>query len=79
MTRGEAVDIKVVHLDLWKRSDRLNRLKVIQKELADEYGCTKYTMCRVFARMEDEGRIKKLQGHRGNMWTYTIKDPKRFC
>jgi DNA-binding MarR family transcriptional regulator len=78
VARGAIVHVDLIHELLWARSDRLGRLTLIQKALAEEIGCTKFTMCRVFSRLEAEGRIKKLQGHRGHTWTYTIKDPRLF-
>lgn len=63
---------------LWSRSDRLNRLKVIQKDFADEVGCTKFTMNIVFKRLEADGRIKRVQTHQGNVGTYVIRDPDLF-
>lgn len=78
MPRGETIDTGMVHKLLWARADRLGRLKVMQKDLAEEIGITKFTMSRVFSRMEEDGRLRKLQGHKGNTWTYAIKDPKSW-
>jgi hypothetical protein len=79
MPRGEAIDVDLIHTLLWNRSDRLGRLTVIQKELSLEVGCTHFTMNRVFRGMEAEGRIKKLQGHQGNTWTYLVRNPDLFA
>lgn len=78
MPKGIHIDVPAVHDLLWERSDRLGRLKLIQKELAKELGVTHFAITRLFKRMEEEGRMKKLTGHQGNTWTYTIRDPDRF-
>lgn len=78
MPKGYAIDVKKVHEQLWERSDRLGRLKMIQKEFAQEIGVTHFAITRLFKRMEEEGRIKKLASHQGNTWTYTIRDPEKF-
>jgi len=75
---SEPVHDDLIHELLWARSDRLNRLHIIQKDFADEVGISKFTMNHCFKRLEAAGRIKKIQSHQGNMWTYLIRDPDLF-
>lgn len=79
MPRGHDIDLVAVHNALWERSDRLGRLKLIQKEFAKEIGVTHFAINRVFRRLEDEGRMKKLASHQGNTWTYSIRNPENFA
>lgn len=75
---GKHLDLEEIHKNLWERSDRLGRLRLIQKEYAQELGVTHFTITRLFKRMEEEGRMKKLVSHQGNMWTYAIRNPENF-
>lgn len=79
MPKGQAIDMSAVHHLLWDRSDRLGRLRLTQKELATELGVTHFAVSRLFKRMEQDGRMKKLTGHQGNTWTYTIRNPENFA
>lgn len=79
MPRGYDIDMVAVHQKLWDRSDRLGRLPLIQKELAVELGVTHFAVNRLFRKLEEEGRIKKLSSHQGNTWTYTIRNPENFA
>lgn len=74
----EKTDLTLLHKMLWKRSDRLGRLPLVQAELAEELRMSKYHLNRFFKEMERNGWIKKLEGHRGNTWTYLIRDPDQF-
>lgn len=76
--RGKAVDLDLLHEYLWKRSDRLGRLTIVQKDFAEEVGVTKFTLCLIFGRLTDEGRIKKIQAHQSNYGTYQIRDPRNW-
>lgn len=78
MPKGARIDVEEVHALLWDRSDRLGRLKVIQKDFAVELGVTHFAVSRLFSRMEEQGRMRKLAGHHGNTWTYLIRDPSNF-
>lgn len=79
MPKGKAIDVVQVHETLWGKSDRLGRLKIMQKDFAVELGVTHFAITRLFKRMEEEGRMKKLVSHQGNTWTYAIRDPKNFA
>lgn len=78
MPSGKHLDLEEIHEILWNKSDRLGRLRLIQKEFAQEIGVTHFTITRVFKRLEAEGRLKKLVSHKGNMWTYAIRNPENF-
>jgi DNA-binding MarR family transcriptional regulator len=78
MPRGKHLNDQKIHTNLYKQSDRLGRLKIIQKDLAAELGITIFAMSRVIKRMEEAGRIKRLTSHQGTIWTYVIRDPERF-
>lgn len=64
-----------LHALLWHRaSDGV--LRIEQKRLADELGCSRFTINRVLAVMADEGRISKIDGATGpNARTFEITDP----
>lgn len=78
MPKGQAIDVGKVHEILWERSDRLGRLKLVQKEFAVEVGVTHFAITRLFKRMEEDGRLKKMASHQGNTWTYVIRNPDLF-
>lgn len=65
------LDHRRVHRLLFARSDRNGGLRLSQTDLAAELGVSKFVMCRLFSRLEEEGRIKRIR------WGYyAIRDPK---
>lgn len=78
MPKGKPIEVDEVHRLLRAKADRLGRLKLLQKDLAEELGVTHFAINRLFRRMEDEGRMKRLVSHQGNIWTYAIRDPDDF-
>lgn len=78
MPKGYALDVPEIHEKLWEKADRLGRLRILQKDFAEEVGVTHFAITRLFKRMEEEGRMKKMASHKGNTWTYAIRDPASF-
>jgi hypothetical protein len=70
-----AVDIDGLHRLLWRRSDRRNVVRVHQGDLAAEILVSKYTMSRLFRRLQDEGRIRKHSTAKLNIASYEVVDP----
>lgn len=73
MPKGEAIDLDALHALLLERAGRLGKVKIHQRDLAAELGVTHFAICRVLARMEEEGRIKRIgQGYK-NVGLYAVK------
>lgn len=76
MPRGQSVDLDLLHKFLWKRTDRLGRIKIVQRDLAEDLGVTHYAINRILSRMTATGRIRRMAtGHR-NIGTYVVIDPE---
>ena len=71
-----AVDRDRLHALLFRRTNRFGKVKLIQKELAEEIGVNKFTMSRIMKEFLEDGRAKLLSRgkHDGN--SYVIVDPE---
>jgi DNA-binding MarR family transcriptional regulator len=74
--RGHSIDDSAVHSFLFRRTDRLGRIRINQTELAGEFGITKFTMSRVINRMIDAKRIRRLSSHLNNRGVFIVEDPE---
>lgn len=72
---SEAIDRDGLHRYLWRRSDRLGRLRLVQKELADGLGVTKFTISRIMKEFTDQGRVRSLGRGERSSHTYLVIDP----
>lgn len=75
MPKGQPINVDALHRYLWRKSDRLNRIRVVQRELAAELGITYFAVCRILARMVQQDRLKKMSSDAKNVWTYIVRDP----
>lgn len=78
MPKGYSVDLDDLHRYLFVRADRLGRLKISQIELAEEFGLTKFTMSRTFAKMIDQERIRLLTKNKNHRGTFVVEDPEAW-
>lgn len=78
MPKGFPIDLNAFHIDLWTRSDRMGRVKLVQKEWAETLGITKFTMSRVMTRMVDDGRIRKVSKKKYLDGMFVVTDPYEF-
>lgn len=76
--RGHPIDINKMHRFLWRRSDRLGRLRLSQRDFAKELGVAHETVSRIFSRMTEAGMIKRIRSERNNIGIYAIVDPDEF-
>lgn len=76
MPRGQAIDIDALHAYLYRKSDRLHRIRIVQRQLAEELGITYFAVNRILAKMVQQDRIKKMSSDVKNVWTYVVEDPK---
>lgn len=74
--KGQPIDVDALHRYLHRKSDRLGRLKIVQRELAETLGITHFAVNRILGRMEEQGRLGKLASDQKNIWTYVINDPE---
>lgn len=78
MPTGHPIDLNALHRYLYRRTDRLGRLRIVQKKLADELGYSRFNVSRVLKRMEAQQRIRKVGDRERN--TYVIvQDPDVWC
>lgn len=76
--RGKTVDRLALHGELWSRRDRVGRVEIYQKRLAEELGITQATMSLIIKDFSQEGRVNKVGAKKGNIGIYIIRDPNFF-
>jgi DNA-binding MarR family transcriptional regulator len=69
------IDRSEIHKMLWERRDRLNKVKLHQREFAVELGVTHYTVSRLINELIDKGALKKISAGQGNIGTYAVREP----
>lgn len=75
--RGPTVDRDDLHAYLFSKADRLGRVVVVQRRLAQELDLSYQRMNMVMIELETAGRIRKLHRHRAGQ-TYIVADPERW-
>lgn len=70
------IDRDALHEYLWRHTDRLGKVKVVQRILARDLDVTHYTISRIFREMREEGRVRKIGSDKLNVSTYLIVDPE---
>ena len=78
MARGKTIDRVALHCDLWSKSDRLNRIEIYQKELAQTLGVTQATMSLIIKDLVEDGRVRKIASKPRNVGIYVVRDPAQF-
>lgn len=73
-----AVHREGLHWLLWDRQGDADRLRIDQRGLADELGVNRFTVNRVLARMEQEGRLRKIPGAGASSRLFVILDPAEW-
>lgn len=73
--RGRPIDIDKLHVFLFRKADRLGRLRLSQRAFADELGVAHETICRVMSKMAKQGRIKRIKSEKNNIGVYAVVDP----
>ena len=75
MPRHPAVEVNDLHVILFDQSDRLQRVRLRQDEIAKALGISKFAMSRAVTKMVTEKRmrpISNLGNHRG---VFFVEDP----
>jgi CRP-like cAMP-binding protein len=67
------LDRDLLHQYLWQRVDRLGRVTIRQKDLAEGLGVTDATMSLLFKEMVLAGRLRKVRT------TFYVVDPKLWA
>lgn len=78
MPKGIPVDRNNIHVTLWDRSDRLNKITLHQRNFAKEIGISYFAVCRILKELSEEGRIKKVAAKKDNVAVYAVRDPANF-
>lgn len=79
MPKGTAIDVDAFHSFLFRKADRLGRVKISQRQLADELEISKFTMSRLINKMVDAKRlrrIKSMQERHYNAGLFVVEDPE---
>lgn len=76
--RGHPINLDAMHAFLWRRADRLGRLRIQQRAFAEELGIAHETVCRFIKKMSDEGRLKRIKNEKNNIGVYVIVDPDEY-
>lgn len=76
--RGKPIDLHMLHIYLWKRTDSYDTIKVNQRDLAAKMNVAHETLSRNFKKMVDDGRMRRIKssGHRIN--TYLVVEPDEW-
>lgn len=76
--RGKPIDLHMLHIYLWKRTDSYDTIKINQRELAAKMNVAHETLSRNFKKMCDDGRMRRIKssGHRIN--TYLVVEPDEW-
>lgn len=77
--RGYSIDMDGMHRFLWRRADHTGRLRIQQRQFAEELGIAHETVCRLLKRMADQGRIKKIAAKAHNVGVYSVKNPDEWA
>lgn len=75
---GQRIDRNAVHRVLYRRADRLHRLKTPAKTLADELGVDYANFTILLHKMADEGRLRRISGVRTGPKVYLVEDPSSW-
>lgn len=70
---ADKIDRDLLHEYLWRRVDRLGRLTIQQKDLAEGLGVTVPTMSLIFKEMVMNGRLRKVRT------AFYVVDPKLWA
>lgn len=79
MPKGFDVQHDEIHARLYKEADRLGRVKVVQQELANEIGVTKFTMSRTITKMVEDKRLRRVSRNRNNRGVFVVEDPELWA
>lgn len=76
--RGHPLDVDALHAALFRRADRLGRLRISQRQFAEELGVAHETICRIMAKMAKAGRIRRIKSEKNNIGVYAVVDPTEW-
>lgn len=72
------IDRELLHRYLRDKADSHGRLRILQTEVADQIGCSKFTLNRLLKELEEAGRVTRISRRRATAGLYVIADPKQF-
>lgn len=73
--RPQKINIDALHRHLFRKADRMGRLKLPINKLSEELGLGYCHLIGVVKKMADEGRLKRLSGTTYGTKTYVVRDP----
>lgn len=73
--RGVPLNDDLLHRRFFRKSDHAGRLRIVQKDLAEELQLKPETICRLLKRMEGKGMLKRIRSEKNNIGVYAISDP----
>lgn len=77
--RGHPIDVDALHAFLYRRADRLGRLRLSQRDFAAELGVAHETVCRIMSKMAKAGRIRRIKSEKNNIGVYAVVDPTTWA
>lgn len=77
--RGHPIDLDALHMLLFKRADHFGKLRMSQKDFANEVGIAHETVCRALSKMTKEGRMRRIRSEKNNIGVYYIIDPAKWA
>lgn len=76
--KPQKIDRNALHRYLYRRADRLGRLKLNVKVLAADLELSYCNMTVVIGEMTASGRLRRIGGPRYGLKTYVVADPSSW-
>lgn len=73
--KPQKIDLDALHSYLYRRADRMGRLKINVKKLSGELELSYCNLTVVILKMADTGRMRRIGGASNGQKTYVIADP----
>jgi hypothetical protein len=68
-------DRDALHAYLYRKSDRLHRIVLNQKKMAEQLEVSYYNFTVIIRGMAEEGRLRQIGGSKFGSKTYLVEDP----
>lgn len=78
MPTGQPLTDSAVHRAVWANASRNGLVRLNQKELASQFGVTKFTMSRKIRSLLEAGRLRQVSNKKNNTGKFVVADPDDF-
>jgi len=74
--RHKLLDEEKFHSYLWENSDRFNRIKINQSQLAEDLAVNRRTIVRLLGRLKEDQIIRPVKKGKDGIVTYQVMLPE---